>query len=112
MVYHVMCVDKEVATVILDDDNKRDIELIKLVPDGIIQPFSGNTFNIIRFYDFLKSRCYEDQRADLDIILKQVKMSCNNPYEWVQLTHGVTWEDSFWIKFNNENITWEDVRIR
>lgn len=111
MVYHIMYMNTEVATV-LWDNNKKHIKLIKLVPDSIIQPFSGKNFNIIRFYEFIKSRCYEDNRDDLNIILKKAGMNNNNPYEWIRLTHGVTWEDAFWIKFDDENITWEDVKVR
>ena len=47
------------------------------------------------FYNFLKDRCHEDGRADLHEILAQAGMTENNPYQWVRLTHGVTWDDFF-----------------
>jgi len=37
-------------------------------------------------------------------------MKSNDPWEWNRKTHGVTWEDFFWIKFDGESISWEDVR--
>ena len=65
-----------------------------------------------RVYDFLKSRCYEDERADLKEILDQAGLKSNNPWKWARITHGVTYEDFFWIKFDGEILTWEEVKIR
>ena len=109
--YHVMYLDRVVADVILSHDRKQ-IRFKKFEPDGLRQPFSGTKLDMERFYRFLKSRCYEDARADLDTILKKAGFHDNNPYDWVLLTHGVTYDDFFWIKTNNEQITWNEVRIR
>ncbi len=110
-IYHIMHRDTPVADVYLSSDHKT-IRLKKLVPDGIKQPFSGDIFNLERFYRFLKDRCYEDGRADLKEILAQANMSTNNPWEWVIVSHGVTWEDYFWVKINDEQVTWKEVRVR
>ncbi|MBQ6735171.1 MAG: helix-turn-helix transcriptional regulator [Lachnospiraceae bacterium] len=110
-VYHVMHLDDVVADVTLSAD-KKNIRIEKYEPDGIRQPFSGTNLTLERFYRFLKSRCYEDGRADLDRILKKACLSDNNPYQWVALTHGVTYDDFFWIKTDQETLTWDEVRIR
>ena len=109
--YHVMYLDRVVADVALSHDRKQ-IRFKKYEPDGLRQPFSGTKLDMERFYRFLKSRCYEDSRADLDIILKKAGFHDNNPYDWVLLTHGVTYDDFFWVKTNNEQITWNEVKIR
>ena len=111
MIYHIMWRDEPVADVDLSDDHK-EIRLTKIMPPGLKQPFSGGEFNIRRFYNFLKDRCYEDGRADLQEILAQAGMTENNPYQWVRLTHGVTWDDFFWIKVDDEQISFDDVRMR
>lgn len=98
-----------VARVFISDDHKA-VYIEKLIPDGIMQPFSGNKLDLERVYDFLKGRCYEDCYAGLEDVLKKHNMSSNNPWEWNQKTHGVTWEDFFWIKFDGEDIRWEDIR--
>ena len=109
--YHVMYLDLTVADVVLSHD-KKDIQFRKYEADGLRQPFSGNKLDLERFYSFLKSRCYEEDRADLDLILKKAGLRDNNPYAWVRLTHGVTYDDFFWIRTNNEQIMWDEVRIR
>ena len=111
MMYHIMWKNKNIADVDLNLD-KKHIHMKKYDTGTRIQFFPGDSITIYQFYAFLKSRCYEDDRADLKDILKQAEMESNNPYEWVKLTHGVTWEDYMWIKFDNEDITWEEVRIR
>jgi hypothetical protein len=116
-IYHVMYMDTPVADVIRENDGLVSM-IQKFVPDSPKQPFWGNTDEMSRqaltdrFYVFLKDRCYEDNRADLQNILKQAGLSLNNPYEWVKIAHGVTYEDFFWVKINDENLHWKDVNIR
>ena len=109
--YHIMHKNTPVADVFLSSDHKY-IKIDKLVPDGPFQPFGGNKLDLERFYRFIKGRCYEDCRADLPEILASVGLESNDPYKWIRISHGVTWEDFFWVKFDDENIKWEDVKIR
>ncbi|WP_034466590.1 helix-turn-helix domain-containing protein [Butyrivibrio proteoclasticus] len=109
-VYDVMNKDELVCVVELSKDRKK-IRFDKKIPDGLSQPFCGEKLDLERFYSFLKSRCYEDGRADLKEILKQAHMTSNNPYEFIKLSHGVNYSDTFWIKMHDENLSWEDVRV-
>ena len=109
-VYDVMDRDEIVCIVELDRSRK-NIKFNKIKKDGIGQPFSGNRLNLERFYSFLKDRCYEDGRADLDRILEKANLTSNNPYEFIKLSHGVTYEDTFWIKLHDEKIKWKDVKL-
>lgn len=99
-----------VAKVSISNNHKR-VFIEKLIPDGIMQPFSGNKLDLERVYNFLKSRCYEDNYAGLEDVLKKQEMSSNDPWEWNRKTHGVTWEDFFWMKFDDEeDVRWEDIK--
>ena len=102
----------EVAAEVLISDDKKKVEVRKLIPDSLKQPLSGSKLDLERIYDFLKSRCYEDGRADLQEILDQAGLESNNPWKWMQVTHGVTYEDMFWIRFPGEDLRWEDVKVR
>ena len=115
--YHIMYKDIPVADVSADEKNLvRSIK--KFVPDSPMQPLWGDFSKAspqamtARFYTFLKGRCYDDARADLPEILRQAGMKSNNPYEWVRVCHGVTYEDFFWVKLEGEDISWNDVRVR
>lgn len=111
MFFTVMHKNEPVAEVYLSAD-KKTVHINKLIPDSIKQPFSGKKLNLERVYDFLKSRCYEDGREDLPEILHQAGLTSNNPWKWCKITHGVTYDDLFWIRYEGENLTWEDVKIR
>lgn len=109
--FTVMYKNERVAYVCVSADHK-EVKIEKLVPDGIKQPFGGTKLDLERVYSFLKDRCFEDGYADLENVLRKFDMESNNPWEWNRKTHGVTWEDYFWVKFDGEDITWEDVKWR
>ncbi len=116
MIYHIMFKDTLVADVITNQNHM--VQSIQTyVENGPTQPF-WNVQNdspaklTSRFYAFLKDRCYEDNRANLQDILHSVGLETNNPYEWIKISHGVTYEDFFWIRFEGESITWNDVKVR
>lgn len=109
--FTVMYKNEEVTFIHVSSDHK-EVSVKKFVPDGIKQPFSGNKLDLERVYNFLKDRCFEDGYAELKHILEKFDMESNNPWEWNRKTHGVTWDDYFWIKFEDEDIVWEDVKWR
>ena len=109
--WHVMYLDEPVCDVTVSSD-LRSIRYQKWKEDGILQPFSGTKLDLERFYRFLKSRCYEDDRGDLREILKKAHFQDNDPYAWVRLTHGVTYDDFFWVRTDDEACTWDEVKIR
>lgn len=111
MFFTIMYRNEAVAEVLISDDKKR-VEIKKLISDSLRQPLSGNKLDLERIYDFLKGRCYEDGRADLPEILGQAGLVSNNPWLWMRITHGVTYDDMFWIKFPGEHLRWEDVKVR
>ena len=111
IIFTIMYQNEAAAEVLISNDKKK-VEIRKLIPDSLKQPLSGSKLDLERIYDFLKSRCYEDGRADLQEILDQAGLKSNNPWKWMRITHGVTYEDMFWIKFPGENLRWEDVKVR
>ena len=111
MEFTVLHMDEPVANVWVSADHKQ-VRIDKLIPDGFKQPFCGGKLDTFRVYQFLKDRCYEDGRGDLQEILAQAGMSSNDPWEWVKHSHGVTYEDFWWIRFPGEQLTWKDVRVR
>lgn len=111
MFFTIMYRNEAAAEVLISDD-KKEVTIKKLIPDSLKQPFGGNKLDLERIYDFLKSRCYEDGRVDLPEILSQAGLKSNNPWQWMRITHGVTYDDMFWIKFPGEDLRWEDVKVR
>ena len=92
--------------------NNTQVEIKKYSSIFYKQPFLSDKHDIMYVYDFLKSRCYEDGRSDLKEILAAAGMQHNDPWQWVKLTHGATYDDFWWVKFPGETITWKDVKLR
>lgn len=54
-------------------------------------------------------RCISDMDMSREL-LRLGGFSFYDPYQIVQKTHGVMVDDCFWIRFDGENLTWEDVK--
>lgn len=61
---------------------------------------------------FLEKRVVPKDKANIEEVLNQLNVKAYNVIEILKKTHGVSFDDFFWVKFNNENITWDEVRIR
>ena len=109
--FTVMFENIPVAYISVSDDHKK-VQIEKLVPDSIIQPFGGEDLSLNRVYSFLKSRCYEDDREDLKEILSQAHLTSNDPWKRNRITQGVLWDDKIWIQYEGESLCWEDVQWR
>ncbi len=108
--FSIMYKDEKVADILIRGNRK--ISIAKYTNEYYKQPFLSSKINLFYIYDFIQSRCYEDQRADLKRILDQAGLTHNDPWSWIKLTHGVTYDDFWWIKFPGETLSWEDVKIR
>ena len=93
-------------------DTEKNETSIKRYVLGPKQPFMCDRQDIYYIYDFLESRCFENGRPDLPKILAAHGLTENNPYEWCRKTHGVMYNDFWWIKFPGETIKWDDVKVR
>lgn len=112
MRFSTMWKNEKTADVYISDDRKT-VEINRYTEVPYKQPFNGTRLDLDRVYSFLKGRCYEDGRDGLDEILAKAGLTSNDPWKWNRLTHGVTWEDFIWIKWEGEDrLRWEDVRVR
>lgn len=91
---------------------KGELSITRYTDNILVQVFPRGNETIKDVYNFLKSRCYEDGRADLGRILKLAGMDANNPWEWCRKTHGVMYDDFYWLCFPEEKLTWEEVKVR
>ena len=59
--------------------------------------------------EFLEDRSVPRSRANIRQLMKDANMQFYNPIEWVRLNHGTMCDDTQWVRFAGENLTWEDV---
>jgi len=107
--FTVMNKDRKITDVEIKNNK---VNVIKYSMQMDEQPFYGGPVDLERVYLFLESRCMDRNRDCLDEYLDWLGLDEYNPYKIVKKTHGVMWEDFFWLRFPGEDITWKDVRIR
>ena len=68
------------------------------------------TFEYIK--NVFETRVFSKKRPDLKILLNQLGLNNYNVYDIVKKTHGFMTKDSFWLKFDDEQLQYEDVRFK
>lgn len=53
--------------------------------------------------EILELRCWDRNRADIDECLKKLGLIEYNPYEICRKTHGITYADKLWFRFEGES---------
>lgn len=100
----------KVCTVINIDDNTKEITF-KNVTDKFYEYAFGKKekIDIKDLYDLYEDRCIPRSRAKVVYELWGIPYE---PYLIVKHTHGVLAHDCFWIRFEGEDIKWEDIDPR
>lgn len=91
-------------------DNKAYIKRYSLNP--VHQWFYSNEMSLFEVLQILEGRCWDKNRTDLPQLLKNIGVSTFNSYEICRKTHGLKRDDYSWIKFDGEDITYDDIKIR
>ena len=65
-----------------------------------------------KYDDFLESRVPDKRREDMPDILKRYNIPVYNPIWMIKKSYGRNMNDFLWIKINNEDIDFEEIRLR
>ena len=65
--------------------------------------------DIAKLGELLETRCWERSRADIKELLNKIGLEEYEPIEIVKRTFGVSYNDSIWFKFGDNNITWKKL---
>lgn len=81
--------------------------------DWVISPF-GNSDSVTydMFLGFLESRCPERGRPDLKELLNKWGLEVYDPVGICKATRGLMWDDFLWIRFEGDDVTYDDIKIR
>lgn len=61
---------------------------------------------------FFESRCFPKERRNCRQLLEDLGLEDYIPLEIVRKTHGRQLEDYCWIRFDGEELSYEDVKLR
>lgn len=76
------------------------------------QIFRDNEIDVFRLSTILETRCWQRDCRNIDNYLKKLDIPYYDPLAIVKKTHGVSYNDFLWFRFNGENLTWKDVAPR
>lgn len=62
--------------------------------------------------EILEGRCFPRNRENIDELLKRLGIKHYHPLDIIRKTHGLMRNDYVWIRFEGENLTYDDVKIR
>jgi hypothetical protein len=108
--FEVLFQDELIAKISIKDDK---LEYVKTYTDDMIkQPFIKKPVTLSYVLSFLEKRSIPRNRYDIQGILQRMGLDHYDTLAILRITHGVDYDDFFWIKFEGENISWNDVRVR
>ena len=99
--------DEPVSNILVKNNRAYIKRFIKKHP--FKQIFHADEMDINKLSEVLRTRCWEDNRADIDVHLKKLGLAYYDPLGIVKKTHGVSYNDFLWIQFSGEHLMWKDV---
>lgn len=101
--------DKELLLAEVDYDfATQNVVLQSYTDNPLVAPFgivTQPTWD--QFMTFLKSRCVPRTRGNIKAILQRLEISHYDPFLIIHKTHGIIFGDKLWIRFENEDLTYE-----
>jgi len=111
--FEILNLDNVIAHVLYDYESRR------LTVDNYGESYMDSTIlglaepTMDSIYAWFEGRCFPRTRVDCDFLLKSIGLSEYAPYNIVRKTHGVLFDDRYWIRFIDEpHLKWVDVDPR
>ena len=106
--FDVMFKDEKVASITVKDNT---VHALTYTDIRYKQPF--NKIVSLEYIErFLEDRCIPRNRQNINELLVNLGLENYDVIEILQKTHGVSFDDFCWIKFENEDLNWKDVKVR
>lgn len=74
--------------------------------------FPWEETDVFSMLEILEGRCFPRNRANIDELLSAMGLKEYQVMDIIKKTHGLKWDDYTWIRFEGENLTYEDIKIR
>lgn len=107
--FWIMNKDRVICKVNIDGLN---VELIQYSTDIVDRQFRSDSPSIEDVYDWIEDRCFPSSRDNKKEILDSLNLNLYEPLEIVKNTHGLLQDDYIWIKWEGEDIEYDDIKIR
>lgn len=86
---------------------------IKIIDQNPLHNLVANMpVDLMHLMQRLETRCFPRNRVNAKEILSKMGLENYDILGIIKFTHGVKTDDFVWIKFDGEDLTFKDVRIR
>lgn len=83
---------------------------VTLSDNPVKRIFPKEFLNEMELRDILELRCWERDRADIDLILAKLGLDVYDPVKIVRKTNGISFNDPVWMKFPGDTLTYDYVK--
>ena len=108
--FTIMSQDDEVAHVIANFETS-DISYKEYIIHPAFKQLPDNP-DIHDLYNWLEDRCFPRNRDNMEKHLTNLGLTSYNPLKIVKKTRGIMWEDYIWIRFDGEDVRWDEIKHR
>lgn len=102
--------ENEVVAFLTVDNNRVKVQRFSNHP--IKQIFHEDEMDVFKLSAILETRCWQRDCRNIDSYLNKLDILYYDPLAIVKKTHGVSYNDFLWFRFNGEALTWKDVAPR
>ena len=107
--FQVLWKDRITADVEIKN-NKAHIK--KYDPDAIRHVFPWENTDAYHLGEMLEGRCWPRKRDNINDLLHACGLKEYDVMGIIKATHGCMYNDETWIRFEGENLTYDDVNLR
>ncbi|KSV59157.1 hypothetical protein [Acetivibrio ethanolgignens] len=107
--FEYLSLDK-VNTVVTVDYNTNKVTVKNFTDDIVDTAFGLVEPTIDDLDDFFETRCFDRNRPDSKEILEALGLPYYDPEQIVRRTYGRFTDDYYWLRFDDEQVVWEDVK--
>lgn len=103
----------KLVTKIWYDESNRTVHIENFTDDLIICAFGINENPTYEDFEaFSEYRCMPKTRFDLKYVLNKLDIPFWEPWILIRYNHGLMYNDYNWIMFEDEEVNYNDIKIR
>lgn len=88
------------------------VELVSHNKNPFYKQFPTDNPSAMDVLDWFDGRCFPKERPNVDEYLGRLGLTEYDSVDIVKATHGLMWDDYIWVKWEGEDLNYEDIKIR
>lgn len=99
------------CTSVFVDYRKQSVEVKNFTDDIVLQAFGRRKITTSTIDEFFRERVFPETRVNCKEILRQMGFKNYDAESIARKTHGILYNDLWWLRFDDEDLKWEDIKI-